>query len=117
MALPDVPEIEDSIGVERPGGRHRDPATGEVLEHSAWYDAWDAPSHTLTFTLRIRSRDGGGTVREALRGHRVHLFTPQELSRLLAEAGLQQVEVSGGFDGSPLRDGGERQVHRARAAP
>ena len=116
VALPDVPEIEDSIGVERSGGRHRDPATGEVLEHSAWYDAWDAASHTLTFTLRIRSLDGDGTVREALRGHRVHLFTPRELAGLLARAGLEQVEVSGGFDGSPLRPGGERQVHRARVA-
>jgi len=116
VALPDTAEIEDSMGVERSGGRHRDPATGEVLEHSAWYDAWDPASHTLTFTLRIRSRDGDGAVTEALRGHRVHLFTPEELSGLLADAGLEQIEVAGGFDGSPLHPGGERQVHRARAA-
>lgn len=111
VALPDVEEIEGSMGEERPGGRYRDPDTGEVLIHSAWYDSWDPDTHTLVFTLRIRNRDG--QPREALRRHRVHLFTPGELAGLLEGAGLRHLEASGGFDGRPLREGGERQVHRA----
>lgn len=117
VALPDVAEIEASMGEERPGGRYRDPVTGEVLDHSAWYDGWDPDTHTLAFTLRIRTRDGGGPPREALRHHRVHLYTPDELAGLLHDAGLRRLEASGGFDGRPLRAGGERQVHRAGADP
>ena len=116
VALPDVDEIEASMGEERPGGSYRDAATGEVLTHSAWYEAWDPDTHTLAFTLRIRTRNGAGPEREALRRHRVHLFTPEELSALLEGAGLRHVEASGGFDGRPLRAGDERQVHRAEAA-
>jgi SAM-dependent methyltransferase len=113
VALPDVEEIAHSMGRERPGGRYRDPGTGEVLTHSAWYDSWDPATGTLAFTLRIRSRNGDGPPREALRRHRVHLFTPRELADLMAGAGLRHVEASGGFDGRPLEDGDERQVHRA----
>lgn len=116
VALPDVEEIEHTMGRERPGGAHRDAATGEVLTHSAWYDSWDPDTHTLAFTLRIRTRNGDGPGWEALRRHRVHLFTPDELADLLEGAGLRHLEASGGFDGRPLRDGGERQVHRAGAA-
>lgn len=116
VALPDVEEIEDSMGEERPGGRFRDPSSGEVLTHSAWYDDWDPATHTLAFTLRIRTHGGDGAEREALRRHRVHLFTPDELAGLLEEAGLRPLEASGGFDGRPLRPGGERQVHRAGVA-
>ncbi len=116
VALPDVEEIRDSMGRERSGGRYRDPATGEVLTHSAWYDSWDPDTHTLAFTLRIRTRNGDGPPHEALRRHRVHLFTPDELAGLLEGAGLRHLEASGGFDSRPLRGGGERQVHRAGAA-
>jgi SAM-dependent methyltransferase len=116
VALPDVEEIEDSMGEERDGGSFRDPESGEVLTHSAWYDSWDPATHTLAFTLRIRTREADGSAREALRRHRVHLFTPDELTGLLEGAGLRPLEASGGFDGRPLRPGGERQVHRAGVA-
>jgi SAM-dependent methyltransferase len=116
VALPDVEEIADSMGEERSGGRFRDPSSGEVLTHSAWYDSFDPATHTLAFTLRIRTRGADGGAREALRRHRVHLFTPDELAALLDEAGLRPLEASGGFDGRPLRPGGERQVHRAGIA-
>jgi hypothetical protein len=116
VALPDVEEIEDSLGEERAGGVFRDPSSGEVFTHSAWYDSWDPATHTLAFTLRIRTRDRDGAEREALRRHRVHLFTPDELAGLLEGAGLRPLEAAGGFDGRPLRAGGERQVHRAVAA-
>ena len=116
VALPDVEEIESSIGLERSSGRHRDPISGEELVHSGWYDTWDPATQTLAFTLRIHSSDGHGPPRETLRAHRVHLFTPEELAGLLAEAGLEQIAVAGGFDGSPLSPASEIQVHRCRAA-
>jgi SAM-dependent methyltransferase len=112
VALPDGREIARSLGVERPGGVHRDRATGEVLRHSAWYDAWDPATHTLEFTLRIRGE--GGAPAEVLRRHRVHLYTPEEIASLVAGAGMEQVAVAGDFAGGPLRRGGERQVHRVR---
>jgi SAM-dependent methyltransferase len=114
VALPDPDELVASMGVERPGGAHRDPESGALLVHSAWYDRWEPETHTLEFTLRIEERSGGGATGAVLRRHRVHLFTPAELARLLEEAGLEAVEVLGGFDGAPLRAGSERQVYRCR---
>lgn len=116
VALPDPREIVASMGLERPGGVHRDPGTGDTLRHSAWYDRWEPSSHTLEFTLRIRTTPREGAPREVLRHHRVHLFTPDELADLLARAGMEQLEVLGDFDGSPLGPHSERQVHRCRAA-
>lgn len=116
VALPDAEEIASSMGVERSGGVHRAP-DGSVLRHSAWYDRWEPESHTLEFTLRIRTTPpGGGPAQEALRRHRVHLFEPGEIADLLERAGLEHVEALGDFDGRPLRPGCERQVHRCRAA-
>ena len=82
VALPDVEEITESIGVERSGGRHRDPASGATLVHSAWYDSWEPATRTLEFTLRIVAFEDGAT-RETLRHHRVHLFSPEEIGELL----------------------------------
>jgi SAM-dependent methyltransferase len=116
VALPDEAEITASMGVERSGGIHRDPGSGALLVHSAWYDRWEPETQTLEFTLRIEERARGATPRHVLRRHRVHLFTPDEIAALLAEAGLERVEVAGDFAGGPLRPGGERQVHRCRVA-
>lgn len=116
VALPDAEEIAGSMGVERPGGVHREP-DGSVLRHSAWYDRWEPRTRTLEFTLRIRTTPPcGGTAHEALRRHRVHLFDPGEIDELLEAAGLEHVEVLGDFDGTPLGPGCERQVHRCRTA-
>lgn len=117
VALPDPDEIASSLGVERPGGAHRDPGSGATLVHSAWYDRWEPDSHTLEFTLRIDERRDGGPPATTLRRHRVHLFTPEELAVLLDEAGLEPIAVHGGFDGAPLGPGSERQVYRCRAVP
>lgn len=116
VALPDPDEIAASMGVQRPGGAHRDRESGLTLVHSAWYDRWEPETHTLEFTLRIEERREGAAVGVAVRHHRVHLFTPAELSTLLDEAGLEAIEVLGGFDGTPLRPDSDRQVYRCRAA-
>ena len=115
VALPDVDEILDTMGVERPSGRHRT-ADGALLAHTAWYDGWDPPTQTLEFTIRIVERRGDDVVGEVLRHHRVHLFTPAELAELIAEAGMEQIAVMGDFAGAPLDRHAERQVHRCRVA-
>jgi hypothetical protein len=51
-----------------------------------------------------------------LRHHRVHLYAPDELEGLLAGTGLARVEVLGDWDGAPLDEWSERQIHRWRAA-
>ena len=117
VALPDEQEISASMGEERPGGTSRDPETGALLVHSAWYDHWEPGTGTLEFTLRVVERPpGGAPTREALRRHRVHVFTPEEIAGLMAAAGLEPVSVAGDFDGSPLGPSSERQIHRCRAA-
>ena len=117
VGLSDEEEIVATIGVERPSGFHRDGADGPVLVHSGWYDHWDPRTHTLEFTRRVVERRPGADAvpRVALRHHRVHLYSPEEIAGLLAGAGLEAVEVAGDFDGSPLRPGSERQIYRCRA--
>ena len=116
VALPDLEEITASMGVERSGGRHRDLASGATLVHSAWYDRWEPATQTLEFTLRVTERPQRGPEREALRHHRVHLFTPDELAELIAQAGMEQLAVAGDFGGSPIGPDSERQIHRCRVA-
>lgn len=117
VALPDAEEIASSMGEERSGGTSRDPDTGALLVHSAWYDRWEPDTGTLQFTLRVVEHPpGGGTTRETLRRHRVHVFMPEEIADLMAAAGLEAISVAGDFDGSPLGPYSERQVHRCRAA-
>jgi SAM-dependent methyltransferase len=116
VALPDAEEIVATMGMERPGGLHHDRDSGATLEHSARYDRWEPGTHTLEFTLRMEQWAGGGPASTVLRRHRVHLFTPEEILLLLERAGLEQIEVLGDFDGSPVIAGSERQIHRCRAA-
>lgn len=114
LGLPDPDEILETMGLERSNGHHRD-ADGALLVHSGWYDGWEPDTGTLEFTLRIAEHRASGA-REVLRHHRVHVFRPAEVADLLAAAGLEAVEVAGGFDGSPIAAGSERQVYRCRAA-
>jgi SAM-dependent methyltransferase len=116
VALPDVEEITSSMGVERAGGRFRDPITDATLTHSAWYDRWEPASQTLGFTLRIEERTPGARPRETLRHHTVHLFSPQEIGDLVERAGLVHLAAIGDFDGSPIGPRSERQIHRCGPA-
>ena len=116
VALPDVDEIVESMGIARWGGSVRDAVSGATLVHSAWYESWDPATQTLEFTLRVEERRPGGAVGEARRHHRVHLFSPEEIGDLVTRAGLVPVAVTGDFDGSPIGPRSERQIHRCRAA-
>lgn len=113
---PDPDEIVTTMGIERSGGHHRDGAGGPLLLHYGWYDGWDPATRTLDFTLRIEVHRPGAAPREVHRHHRVHVFWPDELATLLADAGLEPIEIAGGFDGEPPDGDHERQVYRCRAA-
>jgi len=118
VAFPDLAEIQGSIGVVRLGDMHLDGPSGVVLQHAAWYDDFDPVAQTLEFTLQVDRSDATGTVRRALRHHRVHVFMPAELGHLLARAGLAVLERHGDFEGGPVTAHSERQVYRcARMRP
>jgi len=116
VALPDVGEIMDTLGLVREGDVHVDAERGVTVRHSAWYEAFDPVTHTAEFVLRIDERDAAGAVTTHLRRHRVHLFLPSELRHLLARAGLRVLEATGDFAGGPVRADSERQVYRCGAA-
>ena len=118
VGLPDEDEIVETMGVERSGGdppRRGGRAAARALGLVRPLGA-GARRRSSSPCASRSAPPGGGPPRVALRRHRVHLFSPEEIAGLLADAGLEAVEVAGGFDGSPLRPGCERQVYRCRAA-
>jgi hypothetical protein len=116
VALPDFEEILGTLGVVREGDRHVDRERGVTVQHSAWYEAFDPAAQTAEFVLQIQDQAFGGAVRTYHRRHRVHLFLPDELSDLLAGAGLRVLAACGDFEGGPVGPDSERQVYRCAAA-
>lgn len=116
VALPDIAEVQSTLGVLRATGVHHDAAGGATLFHSAVYDDFDPVSQTLEFTLFVDERGRDGRLARHVRPHRVHLYLPAELRHLVARAGLAVAEEHGGFDGEPLSPASERQVYVCRAA-
>jgi SAM-dependent methyltransferase len=117
VAVPDLEAIASALGQVQPGSTWTDPVSGTALAHSAWFDAVDAASGTVSFTARIEQSAADGTTATHLRPQTVHLFSPTELWELLHEAGLEVQAVYGDFDGTPLAPGEERQVYRCGVAP
>lgn len=116
VVLPDVGEIQGTLGVMRSTGVHVDRISGATLFHSACYEAFDPVTQTLEFRIMVDERAPDGTLARHVRPHRVHLFMPAELGHLLARAGLEVVEAYGDFEGGPVEPASERQVYRCRAA-
>ena len=102
------------MGVERPGGRHRDPPPAPCWCTRPGTTAGSRTPSTLEFTLRDRGAPRRRRrSREALRHHRVHLFTPDELAELMARRrDWSRSRVAGDFAGAPLG-----RVRRAPGAP
>lgn len=111
VAMPDVADIVDSLGMMRMGGAFEDGAGGRTL-HSSWYEEFDAVTQTVTYTLRVDHFDAAGTATTRLRRHTVHLFSPCEVQHLLARAGLRVLQAWGGFAGEPLEEPCTSQVYR-----
>jgi len=109
VTMADLEALEDVVGRVLDDVVHHDPS-GVTLTHRARFDEVDPRSGTVGFTLLI---DEDGTRFE--RRHTVHLFTPNELWALLADAGLRPQAAYGDFDGTPLEDDSERQIYRCEA--
>ena len=77
-----------------PSGARSSPDGPIIVEHR------DLDLHTSrnTVDLTVVSSDGA---RREVPGHTVRLYTLTEMVRMLAEAGLEVVEVYGGYDGRP----------------
>ena len=108
VALPDVEEIVATMGVERPGGLHRDPASGATLVHSAWYDAGTRPPRRWSSRCASERRDDAAAPPSTvLRRHRVHLFSPEEIGdaarrgRARADRGARRLRRRAGRSPAP----------------
>jgi SAM-dependent methyltransferase len=116
VAVPDLESIAHAVGVKQPGATWDDADSGISLRHSAWFDAVDSNSGTVSFTTRIEEHAPDGSIQSHVRPHTVHLFSPTELWELLHEAGLEVQAVYGDFDGTPLSENAERQIYRCGVA-
>ena len=114
VSMPDLGDVQSSIGVVHGGEVVDDPTRGVRLAHAFWYEWVDPITQTARFTHRIDETAADGAVRAFFRHHEVHLFTPLELGHLLARAGFDVLHVWGDFEGAPLEAGAERQVYRCR---
>ena len=112
LAVPDLDAIEWAIGDTISTGRSRDPASGDVLVHTAVFDSLDRTSHTLDFRVIVERADAAGSTQRVERRHLVHLYTYDEVQALVASAGLTVLAVHSGFRGERFTDSSERQVWR-----
>lgn len=117
VMLPDLGEIQDSIGLVRQIGVTHDGATGLTLVHWATYEDFDPLTQTATLLTMIDESDHTGIRSRIARRVDVHVFLPSELQHLIARAGLAIIEAYGDFDGQPLDAGSQRQIYRCAVAP
>jgi SAM-dependent methyltransferase len=115
LVMPDLEAAAQAVGKVQQGVTWRDPATGATLAHSAWYEAVDPATGTVSFTTRVDETGPDGRTRAYLRPQTVHLFTPTEVWELAVDAGLEVLAVFGDFDGRPLEPGSEHQIYRCGA--
>lgn len=116
LAMPHFEVVSELVGVLLDTGHGVDPDTGDLLLHTAMFDALDRDRgevHLRIIVDRV-ARDGTRTTVE--RPHHLHLYEPDEIPVLASEAGLQVQERTGGFRGEPLRHDSERHVWRLRRA-
>lgn len=116
LILADLDAVARNLGAVQAGATWHDDTSGATLNHSAWFDAADPATGTVTFTTRIDEIAPGGEERTHLRPQTVHLFTPTEVWELAVDAGLEMRAVYGDFDGRPLEPDAERQIYRCGVA-
>ncbi len=116
VAMPDVVDVQSSIGIVRAGDVFEDPNTGARLAHAFWFEWVDPVTQTAQFTHRVDEISPDGAMRAFFRHHEVHIFTPPELCHLLGRAGFEVLQAFGDFAGARLEAGAERQVYRCGVA-
>jgi SAM-dependent methyltransferase len=114
LAVPYFSAIRDLVGTILDTGHSMDEATGDLLLHTATFDAVDPGPGEVRLRIMVDRihPDGGRTVVE--RPHHLHLYEPDEIPPIAERAGLEVIAVHGGFHGEPLDADSERHVWRLR---
>lgn len=112
LILSDLEAAAQAVGTPQPGATWTDPQTGVILAHSAWFDAVDPETGTVSFTTRIEETTPGGSVTIHLRPQTVHVYSPTEVWELVSDAGMEVRAVYADFDGRPFAGDGERHIYR-----
>ncbi len=116
LAMPHLEVTRDLRGCVLDTGHSVDPANGDLLMHTAIFDEVDVASGNVALRLLIERIRRDGSRSRVERGHRLHLYAPEEIPRLAAEAGLVVLSGEGGFRGEPLAPECERHVWRLGTA-
>lgn len=112
LAVPYFDAMEDLVGVVLDTGHSVDEASGDLLMHTAVFTSVDAGTGEVRMTLMIDRVHHDGTVTAVTRDHHLHMYRPDEIPVIAAMAGLEVLELTGGFNGEPLGDDSERHVWR-----
>lgn len=117
LAHPHFGAMADLVGEVLDTGQSVDAATGDLLLHTAVFDVVDGSTGEVHMTLTIERIHPDGTSTTVTRPHHLHMYDPDEIPVIAGMAGLEVLQVCGGFAGEPLGTESERHVWRlGRAA-
>lgn len=117
LAHPHFPAMADLVGVLLDTGHGMDAETGDLLLHTAMFDAVDEATGEVRMRIVVDRIAPDGSAVTVERPHHLHMYAPEEIPVIAGLAGLEVLEVSGGFRGEPLGPESERHVWRlGRAA-
>lgn len=114
LAMPHFDVVADLVGMLLDTGHGVDPATGDLLLHTAMFDDLRPDRGEVRLRIIIDRVAPDGTRTTVERPHHLHLYEPDEIPVLARHAGLEVRERAGGFRGEPLRHDSERHVWRLR---
>lgn len=112
LAMPHLEVTADLRGCVLDTGHSIDAENGDLLLHTATFDEVDTATGDVALRLMIERIRPDGSRATVERGHRLHLYDPDEIPPLAQAAGLRVVGVHGGFRDEPLSADSERHVWR-----
>lgn len=115
LAMPHFGVVTELQGALLDTGHAVDPATGDLLLHTATFDDVRPDAGEVRLRIFVERIHPDGTSTRVERPHHLHLYEPDEIPALAAAAGLEVREAAGGFAGEPLSPASERQVWRLGA--
>lgn len=112
LAMPHLDVVADLIGAVLDAGHAVDPGTGDLLLHTATFDAMGPAHGEVHLRIMVDRVHRDGTRTHVERHHHLHLFEPDEIPGLARDAGLEVLARAGGFRDEPLDERAERHVWR-----
>jgi SAM-dependent methyltransferase len=112
LAVPYFDAIRDLVGAVLDTGHSMDDATGDLLLHTATFDAVEQGRGEVRLRIMVDRIHPDGRRTAVERPHHLHLFEPEEIPVIAAAAGLEVISVHGGFRDEPLGPDAERHVWR-----